>query len=75
MNKATRIIVSSLGVFFAISGLSHGFFKILKGNKPTDGHFIATTGYLFSIFKPDQVLSIMLSFVGTEPILFLFLFV
>jgi hypothetical protein len=44
MNIATRIIVSTLGVLFAISGLSHGFFETLQGYKPTDGFFIAAIG-------------------------------
>ena len=40
MNRATRTIVSILGVFFAIGGIDHGIFEILHGNAPTTGLFI-----------------------------------
>ena len=41
MNKATRIIVSTLGIIFGIGGISHGIFEILQGNTPTDGMIIS----------------------------------
>ena len=44
MNKATRIIVATLGTIFGISGMSHGFFEILQGNTPTGGLFISAIG-------------------------------
>ena len=44
MNKATRIIVATLGTIFGISGMSHGFFEILQGNAPTGGLFISAIG-------------------------------
>ena len=44
MNKATRIIVATLGTIFGISGMSHGFFEILQGNVPTGGLFISAIG-------------------------------
>ena len=44
MNKATRIIVATLGSIFGLSGMSHGFFEILQGNAPTGGMFIAAIG-------------------------------
>ena len=44
MNTATRRIVSTLGVIFAISGMSHGFFETLQGNTPTGGVFISAIG-------------------------------
>ena len=44
MNKATRIIVATLGIIFGISGMSHGFFEILQGNAPTGGLFISAIG-------------------------------
>jgi hypothetical protein len=40
MNRATRIIAATLGVMFAISGISHGFFETLQGNTPTNGVII-----------------------------------
>ena len=44
MNKATRIIVATLGAIFGISGMSHGFFEVLQGNAPTGGLFISAIG-------------------------------
>ena len=44
MNKATRVIVATLGVIFGISGMSHGFFEVLQGNMQTDGMFISAIG-------------------------------
>lgn len=44
MNKATRIIVATLGTIFGISGMSHGFFEILQGNAPTGGLFTSAIG-------------------------------
>jgi hypothetical protein len=44
MNTATRRIVSTLGVIFGISGISHGFFEAIQGNTPTGGMFISAVG-------------------------------
>jgi hypothetical protein len=44
MNKATRIIVATLGSIFGLSGMSHGFFETLQGNTPTGSMFIAAIG-------------------------------
>jgi len=44
MNKATKIIVATLGVIFGISGISHGFFEVLQGNAPTGDLFISAIG-------------------------------
>jgi hypothetical protein len=43
--NATRIIATTIGVFFGLfSGVNHGFFEFLQGNKPTDGLFIYAIG-------------------------------
>ena len=39
-NRATWIITSTLGIAYALSGMLHGFFEILQGNKATDGLII-----------------------------------
>ena len=44
MRNATRVIVSTLGVLFGISGMSHGFFETLQGNNPTGGMLISAIG-------------------------------
>jgi hypothetical protein len=44
MNRATRIIVSALGVGFGIAGLDHGFFETLQGYTPTHGVIIQAIG-------------------------------
>jgi len=43
--NATRVIATTIGVFFGLfSGMNHGFFEILQGNKPTNGLFIHAIG-------------------------------
>ena len=43
--NATRIITTTIGVFFGLfSGVNHGFFEFLQGNKPTDGLIIHAIG-------------------------------
>jgi hypothetical protein len=53
----TRITASTLGVFFGLfSGINHGIFEILQGNKPTSGLVINAIGEM-QRFWPE----------GTEP--------
>lgn len=43
--NATRIIATTIGVFFGLfSGVNHGIFEILQGNKPTNGLIIQAIG-------------------------------
>jgi hypothetical protein len=42
--NATRRIVCTLGVLFAIGGIDHGLFETLQGNTPTAGLFIHSIG-------------------------------
>jgi hypothetical protein len=49
MNRATRFIVSTLGIILAIAGFDHGFFETLQGNRPTSGLIIQAIG-------PEQTL-------------------
>jgi len=42
--NATRFIVATLGVLFAIAGMDHGFFEALQGNMRTGGYFIHSIG-------------------------------
>ncbi len=42
--NATRFIVSTLGILFAISGMNHGIFEALQGNVPTNGFFVHSIG-------------------------------
>ena len=44
MNRATRIIVSTLGVTLGIAGIDHGFFEALQGNVQTPGLFVQAIG-------------------------------
>jgi len=44
MNRATKTIVSVVGVILGLSGLDHGFFEILQGNQPTNGLMINAIG-------------------------------
>ena len=43
--NATRVTATTIGVFFGLfSGVNHGFFELLQGNKPTDGLVINAIG-------------------------------
>jgi hypothetical protein len=42
---ATRLIATTIGVFFGLfSGVNHGFFELLQGDKPTNGLLIHAIG-------------------------------
>lgn len=43
-NKATRAVVSTLGVVFGIGGIGHGIFEALQGSAPTGGFVIHAIG-------------------------------
>jgi len=49
MNRATKTIVSAIGVILGISGIDHGIFEILQGNQPTGGLVVNAIG-------PDQIM-------------------
>jgi cytochrome bd-type quinol oxidase subunit 2 len=51
VNKVTRIIVATIGSIFGLSGMSHGVFEILQGNRPTGGVFIAAIGDAQKMWK------------------------
>lgn len=40
MNRATKINITTIGVIFGFSGMTHGFAETLQGNTPTGGLFI-----------------------------------
>ena len=42
--NATRVIVTTLGFILGVTGMVHGFFEVLQGNKPTDGILIQAIG-------------------------------
>jgi hypothetical protein len=42
--NATRFIVATLGVLFAIAGIDHGFFETLQGYTPTHGLIVQAIG-------------------------------
>ncbi len=43
--NATRIIASTIGVFFGLlSGVNHGYFELLQGNRSTNGLIIQAIG-------------------------------
>jgi hypothetical protein len=42
--SATRVIVTTVGVIFGLSGMNHGLFEILQGNTPTGGLIIQAIG-------------------------------
>lgn len=42
--NATRFIVATLGVLFAVAGIDHGFFETLQGYAPTPGLIVQAIG-------------------------------
>jgi len=44
MNRATKTIVSTIGIILGLSGLDHGIFEILQGNLRTNDLFIQAIG-------------------------------
>ena len=44
MNRATKMIVSVLGVIVGIAGFEHGLFETMQGNTPTEGLLIQAIG-------------------------------
>ena len=42
--NATRIITTTIGVIFGFSGINHGLFEFLQGNKNTEGLVIQAIG-------------------------------
>jgi hypothetical protein len=44
MNRATKTIVSTIGVVLGLSGIDHGVFEMLQGNLRTTGLFIQAIG-------------------------------
>ena len=42
--NATRVIATTIGVIFGLSGINHGSFEFLQGNTPTDGFIIQAIG-------------------------------
>jgi hypothetical protein len=44
MNRATRTIVSTIGVILGVAGMNHGFFEALQGSAPTGGLIIQAIG-------------------------------
>ncbi|NMC80387.1 MAG: hypothetical protein GYA59_13590 [Chloroflexi bacterium] len=44
MNRATKAIVSTIGVLLSIAGIDHGIFETVQGNTPTPGLIIQAIG-------------------------------
>jgi hypothetical protein len=42
--NATRVIATTVGIIFGLSGINHGLFEVLQGNTPTDGLVIQAIG-------------------------------
>ncbi len=49
LNRATKTIVTAVGIILGISGLDHGIFELLQGNAPTNGLLINAIG-------PDHIM-------------------
>ena len=67
MNRATKSIVTTIGIILGISGLDHGFFEILQGNQPTKGLFIEAIGpdHIMWVHGGEGALTILPTFLLT----------
>jgi hypothetical protein len=65
MNRATRIIVSTIGVILGIAGLDHGIFEILQGNRPTSGLIIQAIGPQQNLWGTEEAFTIIPNFLVT----------
>jgi hypothetical protein len=67
MNRATRIIVSTIGVVLGIAGMEHGFFETLQGNTRTDGLIIQAIGDAQQMwfYGTEEAFTILPNFLAT----------
>jgi hypothetical protein len=65
MNRATKTIVSTIGVILAIAGLAHGIPEILQGNKPTGGLIIQAIGPEMNLWGTEEAFTIVPNFLVT----------
>ena len=65
MNRATRIIVSTIGVILAIAGIDHGLFETLQGNRPTSGLIIQAIGPEQKLWGTEEAFTILPNFLVT----------
>jgi hypothetical protein len=65
MNRATRTIVSTIGVALAIAGLDHGFFETLQGNHPTSGLIIQAIGPEMNLWGTEEAFTIVPNYLIT----------
>lgn len=67
MNRATRTIVSTIGVVLGIAGMNHGFFEVLQGNTPTEGVLIQAIGeaHQMWLYGGEEAFTIVPNFLVT----------
>jgi hypothetical protein len=65
MNRATQIIVATIGVILAIAGLDHGIFETLQGNKPTTGLIIQAIGPEQNLWGTEEAFTLIPNFLIT----------
>lgn len=67
MNRATRIIISTIGTILGIAGIDHGFFETLQGNTPTDGLIIQAIGDIHQMwfYGTEEAFTIVPNFLIT----------
>jgi hypothetical protein len=65
--SATRVVASALGVFAGISGLDHGYFELLQGDKTTEGLIVQAIGpdHRFWVHGTEEALTIVPNFLAS----------
>lgn len=67
INRASRVVASTLGVLVGLAGIDHGIFEILQGNVPTNDFLIAAIGpgQRFWQYGEETALTIVPNFLVT----------
>jgi hypothetical protein len=65
MNRATKTIVTTIGVLLAIAGIDHGFFETLQGNQPTTGLIIKAISPELKLWGTEEAFTIVPNFLVT----------
>lgn len=65
MNRATHIIVATVGIFLAIAGLAHGIPEILQGNRPTEGLIIQAIGPEMNLWGTEEAFTVLPTYLST----------
>jgi hypothetical protein len=65
MNRATKIIVSTISIILTIAGLAHGIPEVLQGNAPTEGLIIQAIGPEMNLWGTEEAFTLLPTYLLT----------